>query len=59
MERDLLHFIGSDAHDPHYRPPRMGECAAWLEKKMGPAYARRILCENPKEIIHGGSYGDQ
>lgn len=60
MEEDLVHFIGSDAHDMKFRPPRLGECAAWLERKMGENYARRILCENPREILEeGSSYGNK
>lgn len=59
MDRDLLHFIGSDAHDLKYRPPRMGECASYLEKKLGAFYMQKVMCENPKEIICGGFYGQQ
>lgn len=54
MERDLLFFIGSDAHDPKHRPPRMGECAEWLEKKMGAEYMRKILHDNPGRIFGAG-----
>lgn len=60
MEEDLVHFIGSDAHDMKSRPPRLGECATWLKKKIGEDYARRILCENPREILEeGSSYGNK
>lgn len=51
MKHDLLHFVGSDAHDMRERPSRMGECAAYVEKKMGSDYARRIFTKNPSEIL--------
>ena len=54
MEQDLLFFIGSDAHDLKHRPPRMGECAEWLEKRMGAEYMRKILHDNPRRIFGAG-----
>ncbi len=54
MEHDMLHFIGSDAHDLRARPPRLGECAEWLEKRMGTAYAETVMIDNPREIIDAG-----
>lgn len=51
IKLDLLNFIGSDAHDMKERPPRLGDCAAYLEKKYGKEYARRILCDNPSMIV--------
>lgn len=60
LDQGLVHFTGSDAHDMRLRPPRLGQCAAWLEKKLGGSAARRILCDNPGEILEGGiSYGDK
>lgn len=51
IDYDLLHFIGSDAHNLTDRTPRMGECAAYLEKKYGENYARQILQRNPGKIM--------
>lgn len=48
---DLLHLIGSDAHDLKKRVPRMGACSEYLQKKAGRAYAEKILCENPARIV--------
>lgn len=53
MKEDFLSYVGSDAHNVSDRPPRMGECAAWLEKKMGRDYAERILVRNPAELLAG------
>ena len=50
MKYDLIDFIGSDAHDLAERAPLLGECAEYLQKKMGNEYAKKILCENPGRI---------
>lgn len=51
IDYDLLHFVGSDAHNLKDRTPRMGECAAFLQKKYGEKYARQILQHNPEKIL--------
>lgn len=54
MKKDLIHFVGSDAHNTKDRKPAMGKCAAYLEKTMGKAYMKKILIENPRELIEEG-----
>lgn len=51
IDYNMLHLIGSDAHDLKKRRPRVGECAEYLVKKAGSNYAERILCENPSRIF--------
>ena len=51
MQRDLVHFIGSDAHDMKERKVNMGKCAAYIEKTMGADYRDQIMCINPMEIV--------
>jgi len=51
MKQDLLDFIGTDAHGSEGRAPNMGECAAYIRKQMGEAYTKRILIDNPLQII--------
>ena len=53
MQERMLDFVGSDGHGIKERVPRMGECAAYMEKKMGSGYTKKILIENPSEIIKG------
>lgn len=47
----LVDLVGSDCHDLKHRIPRLGECAVWLEKKAGPAYAEKLLCGNAMKIL--------
>ena len=54
MKQDLLHFVGSDAHNTGDRKPQMGRCAQHMEKTMGREYADKILIRNPREIIEEG-----
>lgn len=51
MDRNLIHFIGSDAHDCKKRKPLLGECAEYVRKKMGVSYMRKLLIDNPEELI--------
>lgn len=51
LKYEMADFIGSDAHDCTSRPTRLGECAAWLEKKFGHEAARQLLIENPARLI--------
>ena len=53
MERGLLHFVGSDAHDTDQRKPDLQKCALYLEKTMGAAYRDQIMILNPQEILEG------
>lgn len=51
LQKNLIHLIGSDAHDPVRRKPYMGRCAGLLIKKYGVQQAERILCVNPAKLI--------
>ena len=51
MREDYLYAVGSDAHDADRRPPYMGRCATYMEKKMGRDYAQKIMKDNPQNII--------
>lgn len=53
MKRDLVHFVGSDAHNMTNRKPQIGRCAECLARKMGRGYMEKILVENPQRIIEG------
>lgn len=51
IKEDLLDFIGSDAHSAQSRIPYMRACKEYLIKKCGKAYARKIMEENPEQIL--------
>lgn len=51
IKYDMLDFIGSDAHNLRERRPLLGQCSVFLEKLAGAEYVRRIMQENPSEIM--------
>lgn len=51
IQEELLDFIGSDAHSVRRRTPCMGACREYLVKKYGEAYARKVMEENPEQIL--------
>ena len=51
MKKDLLHFVGSDAHNLKDRKPCIGKCTAYMEKVMGKEYTEKILSDNPSLLI--------
>lgn len=51
MKNGLLHFVGSDAHGPEYRRPRMKEAYSYMAEKMGRRYADTVFIKNPRKII--------
>lgn len=48
-----VHFLGSDAHDPIDRPPRLREAARLLERVLGTPGVRAVLRGNPGAVIEG------
>lgn len=56
MVRGLVDFIGSDAHGIRRRAPHLERCQAYLIRKYGRAYTKRIMWSNPERIlqIHSG-----
>lgn len=50
---DMLDFVGSDTHDLSGRACHMKECAAYLAKRGGEDYAKKILIRNPSDLIRG------
>ena len=54
MKQDLVHVVASDAHGPEYRPPELDLCANKIERRMGIAYAKTVLWDNPLKILSLG-----
>lgn len=51
IKKDLVHFIGTDAHDSQRRPPLMEKCAAYVRKKFDEDTAEMLLYYNPLMIV--------
>jgi protein-tyrosine phosphatase len=53
MERGLVHFLASDAHDTKWRTTPLDETWRYVEERFGPEAARRLLEENPRDVLAG------
>jgi protein-tyrosine phosphatase len=52
LDRNLIHFFASDAHDVRYRPPLLSGCYDKLSAARGRDEADRIMKRNPEAIIN-------
>ena len=53
LDRGLVHFVASDAHDCEHRPPRLDEAHSWLSQQYGESVANLLCIANPKAALLG------
>ena len=53
LDRNLVHFIASDAHDCEHRPPRLDLAYAWLQENYGDNLAGALCVANPRATLTG------
>jgi protein-tyrosine phosphatase len=53
MNRNLAHFIASDAHDTKHRPPVLREAYQQVEKTWGPERAEALFVSAPRATLTG------
>jgi protein-tyrosine phosphatase len=53
VERGLVHFIASDAHDCRHRSPRLREAYDYLSKKWDEERIRPLFVDNPRAVLTG------
>ena len=51
MKEELVHLVGTDAHNTGSRSPQMRESAEYVEKKFGAEYMRKIFFENGSRVL--------
>ena len=51
IKEACVHFIGTDAHSNRTRSPKIKQCVAYLNKKLGAGQAEKILFSNPEAIF--------
>ena len=57
LREDMVFVIASDGRDLRQNPPRLDEAWRLIKNKLGEDIARRLLIENPSQIIQGRSQG--
>ncbi len=53
MERRLVHFIASDAHDTEDRTPVLGEAFGYVADRCGTAQAQALFADHPRATLTG------
>jgi protein-tyrosine phosphatase len=58
IQREMVHFVASDAHNTTKRPPRMREAAAAIREIAGDDVAGALTRRNPAAVVenHGLEY---
>lgn len=51
LRRKLVHFVATDAHNMHKRPPHVREAIDALKSIAGEAVATALIDENPRAVI--------
>lgn len=51
LSRELVHFLGTDAHDMEKRKPEIQRSAACISDRYGAEYTARIVWENPCQLL--------
>jgi protein-tyrosine phosphatase len=51
LDRRLVHFIASDAHDCERRTTRLDDAYAWIKKEYGEATAEELFVTNPRATL--------
>lgn len=54
LKRGYVHFVATDSHDDRKRTPRLDEAAAYVAKRYGDAYCRKLFRENAAVLLAGG-----
>ena len=55
LDCGCLHLIGSDAHSPYRRTPRLSDIYDLVADTVSPETAQLLLHDNPYAILHGGT----
>lgn len=53
LDKGLVHFIASDAHDLKGRPPRLDVAFEWVCENYSPRLAELLFIEHPTAVIKG------
>lgn len=53
LDRGLVHFVASDAHDTKHRPPVLDDAYRWTAGHYNQGLAERLFVANPRAALEG------
>jgi protein-tyrosine phosphatase len=53
MERNMVHFVASDAHGTEDRNPLLAEAYAYVADRWGEPRAKAVFSDNPRATLTG------